>query len=95
MSVIAKMNITSVTPYGVGRAVQLSCVASNETMAGFPEGKSEEDRLFSMASPSGSMILNQPVGYVLGKPRHEPGRGEPNPVRTGRARWERPGAAST
>lgn len=75
MSVIAKMNISSVTPYGVGRAVNLSCVASNETMAGFAEGASEEDRLFTRASPSGSMLLNQPATHLLGKPRHEPGDG--------------------
>lgn len=72
MSVIAKMQIQAVTPFGVGQSLDLGCVASNETMANY--AGSEEDKLFSKASPSGSMRLNQPAGFILGKPYHEPGQ---------------------
>lgn len=73
MSVIAKMNINKVTPFGVGQAVDLSCVAANETMAMY--AGSEEDRLFTTASPSGDMRLNLPAGHVLGKAVHDVGQG--------------------
>lgn len=67
MSVIAKMSIRSVIPFGVGRALDLACVAANDMMAGFAEGKDQEDRLFSKASPSGDMRLHQPSNFCLGR----------------------------
>lgn len=71
MSVIAKMSINTVTPFGFGRSVDFNCVAANDMMAGFDEGKSEEDRLFSVASPSGSMRINQPGGWQWGRATHD------------------------
>lgn len=64
MSMIAKLSINKITQYGHGALVELNCVASNETMA-FSAG-SEEDKLFSQASPSGSMHVQQPAGHALG-----------------------------
>lgn len=73
MSVIAKLQIHKVTPFGTGQSVDLGCVASNDMMAGFDEGKSAEDKLFSTASPSGEMRLNLVAGFTLGRAYHDLG----------------------
>lgn len=65
MSMIAKMSITKATQYGQGTLFELQCIAANETMAMY--AGSEEDKLFSTASPSGEMQVHQPAGFVLGR----------------------------
>lgn len=64
MCVIAKVAVRKVYPYGTGNLVELGCVAANETM--LFSSPSEEDRLFTQASPSGEIRLSQPQGYLLG-----------------------------
>lgn len=64
MSVIAKVSIAEVTPFGTGNMVRLSCIAANETM--LFASPSEEDKLFTQASPSGEIKLMQPASRLLG-----------------------------
>jgi hypothetical protein len=65
MSVIAKMSIQKISEYGTGSHIDLSCVAQNDLMAMY--AGSEEDKLFTQASPWGEMSLNQPRGFAIGK----------------------------
>lgn len=63
MSVIAKLEIRATTDYGTGRLIELGCVCQNDLMASY--AGSEEDRLFTTASPWGEMKLSQPEGWHL------------------------------
>lgn len=63
MSVIAKMNVRKVTPYGAAQHVELGCVCENDLMAAY--AASDEDKLFTRYSPWGEMHLHQPAGYSL------------------------------
>lgn len=65
MSVIAKLSIRQIKPFGMGQAVELGCVCANDLMTAYAE--SEEDKLFTKYSPWGEMTINQPGGFVLGK----------------------------
>jgi hypothetical protein len=63
MSVIAKLSVQNRIDFSTGSLVELSCVASNEVMAAY--AGSEEDRLFSRYSPSGSIRLHQAAGWAM------------------------------
>lgn len=65
MSVIAKLSIRQVKPFGMGQAVELGCVCANDLMAAY--ATTEEDKLFTKYSPWGEMTINQPGGFGLGK----------------------------
>lgn len=64
MSVIAKLSIQSVSAFGFGQLVTLNCIASNDMMADY--AGSEEDKLFTKASPWGEVKVAQPAGFSLG-----------------------------
>jgi hypothetical protein len=65
MSVIAKLSIRSITPFGTGQLVELGCVCENDLMAAY--ATSEEDKLFTRYSPWGEIKLCQPAGFALGE----------------------------
>lgn len=65
MSVIAKLSIQGLVTFGTGHHVTMGCVAANDLMAMY--ATSEEDKLFSKASPWGQMHLHQPAGARLGE----------------------------
>ena len=69
MSVIAKLSIRGVTPFGTGQLVELACVCENDLMAAY--ATSEEDKLFTKYSPWGEMKVSQPNGASLGRPGDE------------------------
>lgn len=73
MSVIAKLLIRGVTPFGTGQLIELGCVCENDLMAAY--ATTEEDKLFTKYSPWGEMKLSQPAGYALGSPGDEFGPG--------------------
>lgn len=66
MSVIAKMSIRAVSRFGHGSLTELGCVCANDLMA--QSAGSEEDKLFTKASPWGEAKLSGPDGFQLGKP---------------------------
>ena len=66
MSVIAKLSIRGVTPFGTGQLVELACVCENDLMTAY--ATSEEDKLFTKYSPWGEMKVSQPNGFSLGRP---------------------------
>lgn len=63
MSVIAKMSVQRRADFSTGSFIELACVASNEVMAAY--AGSEEDKLFSRYSPSGSIRLHQAEGWAV------------------------------
>jgi len=63
MSVIAKLSVNAFAAFSTGSMVELSCVASNEVMAAY--AGSEEDRLFSRYSPSGTIRLHQAANWAV------------------------------
>ena len=56
MSVIAKLNLAAVRPFGQGSLLELGCVCQNDLMAMYAE--SDEDKLFTNASPWGEAKLS-------------------------------------
>lgn len=52
MSVICKVYVSEVRPFGEEKLIKTSCVADNEVMAMY--NKDDEDKLFTTASPNGS-----------------------------------------
>jgi hypothetical protein len=63
MSVIAKLYVDTVTDFGTGTYIKLSCIAENDLMAAY--ATSEEDKLFSKYSPWGEMRLNQRAAFSV------------------------------
>lgn len=68
MSVIAKLNLNAVRAFGAGALLELGCVCQNDLMAMYAD--SDEDKLFTTASPWGEARLNValPVGAVGANP---------------------------
>lgn len=66
MSVIAKFAVRTVSNFGTGNLVELSCWCDDDLMAAYAED--EGDKLFTKYSPSGDMKLCQPAYVQLGKP---------------------------
>src|SRR3546814_9159944 len=56
MSVIAKLNLLAVRAFGGGSLYEMSCVCQDDLMAMY--AKSDEDKLFTNASPWGEARLN-------------------------------------
>lgn len=56
MSVIAKLNLNAVRPFGLGSLYELGCVCQNDLMAMYAD--SDEDKLFTNASPWGEARMN-------------------------------------
>lgn len=56
MSVIAKLNLLAVRAFGGGSLYELSCVCQNDLMAMYAD--SDEDKLFTTASPWGEARMN-------------------------------------
>ncbi len=59
MSVICKVSISEIRPFGEQKLVKTTCVSDNEIMAAY--NPSEEDKLFTKYSPSGSADFTVPV----------------------------------
>lgn len=63
MSVICKVSISEIRQFGEQKLVKTTCVADNEVMAAY--NPSEEDKLFSKYSPSGSADFTVPVNIPI------------------------------
>lgn len=74
MSVIAKLMVRGVVPFGAGgKLIELSCVCDNDLMAAY--ATTEEDKLFTKYSPWGEMRLHQPDGWSLAPHSYDPSDG--------------------
>src|SRR3546814_1378483 len=66
MSVIAKLNLLAVRAFGGGSLYEMSCVCQDDLMAMY--AKSDEDKLFTNASPWGEARLNTSLGVEAAHP---------------------------
>src|SRR3546814_8527960 len=66
MSVIAKRNLLAVRAFGGGSLYEMSCVCQDDLMAMY--AKSDEDKLFTNASPWGEARLNTSLGVEAAHP---------------------------
>src|SRR3546814_1084290 len=66
MSVIAKLNLLAVLAFGGGSLYEMSCVCQDDLMAMY--AKSDEDKLFTNASPWGEARLNTSLGVEAAHP---------------------------
>lgn len=61
MSVIAKLDVRGYRPFGTGSLIELGCVCQNDLMAMYAD--SDEDKLFTKASPWGEARLHVSSGF--------------------------------
>lgn len=66
MSVIAKLNLAAVRPFGNGSLYELGCVCQNDLMAMYAD--SDEDKLFTNASPWGEARINTSLPAAAAHP---------------------------
>src|SRR3546814_14035258 len=66
MSVIAKLNLLAVRAFGGGSLYEMSCVCQDDLMAMY--AKSDEDKLFTNASPWGEARLHTSLGVEPAHP---------------------------